>query len=155
LDQVDAGFHAEDAGDVEGAGFVATAAALEGDLFLRDEIGAAHVPGAEQAGAEHVLEFFADIEDAGAHGAEHPFVGVGGEEIDVINTGLEGADGLNGIKAEEDAALAQHAADAVDFDAVAALEMAGGEGDELGFGREGRLDEFGGDGTGGCGLEAL
>lgn len=39
------------------------------------------------------------------------------------------------------------------MEAIAAEEVAGGEGDEAGFGGEGGCDEFGGDGTGGLGLE--
>ena len=152
-EEVDAGFHAEDAVDVEGAGFVAAAAFFEGDFGLGDELGGADVPGAEEGGAELVLKGFFDVEDAGAHGAEHPFVGIGGEEVDVFDGGGEGADGLDGVEAEEDAAGAQHLADGVDLQAVAAEEVAGGEGDEAGFGGEGGFDEFGGDGAGGVGFE--
>ena len=99
--------------------------------------------------------FFGDVDDADGHGAEHPFVGVGGHEVDVFHGSGEGADGLDGIEGEEDAAVVEHLADGVGVDAIAGEEVAGSEGDEAGALGDIFGDEFGGNGAGLIGAEVF
>ena len=152
-DEVDGGFHAVDAGDVERAGFVALGGGVEGDFGLGDEVRGEDVPCAEEGGADEVEMFFLHVDDADGEGAEHPFVGVGAEEVDVLDGGGECAEGLDGIEGEEDAALVEEAADGIDIDAVSGEEAARGEGDEAGARGECGGDDFGGDLAGAGGLE--
>ena len=117
---------ARDADEIERAGFVAAAAGFERDFLLRYKIGRDDVPRAEQCRREGVLQGFAHVENARAARAEQPLVRVGAKEIDVRHGNGEGARGLDGVEAEEDAPRAEHLADGVDIDAVAAEEVAGG-----------------------------
>ena len=79
--------------------------------------------------------------------AEHPFVRIGAEEIDVRARDIErkSAERLDGVERKEDAALVQQRADGIHVDPVAAEKMAARQGDESGLRGERRRDEFRGD----------
>jgi len=114
------------------AGFVLGCAAAKGDLFLGHKIGATHIVPAVDGRIETFLQLAAHIEQSGAARAEQPFVRVRGQEIDVFDSGGKCAEGLDGVEAKEDAALAQALANGLEIDAVAADEMTGGESDQPG-----------------------
>ena len=57
---------------------------------------------------------FLDVDDPDGHGAEHPLVGVGAEEIDMGDIGFKGADGLDAVDGEENAAVVEEFPDGVD-----------------------------------------
>src|SRR5438876_9627594 len=83
-----------------------------------DRSGWRAAPGANRPGVppEEILERFADEKDSGRAGTEHPFVGVGGQEIDVLDAHGKGAQ--DGIDAEKNVALVQRPADRVPIDGV-------------------------------------
>jgi len=102
--QLEAGSEADQANEVGGAGLVTAGVGFVGHFFISHEIGASDVVPTVDDGTELVLDFFAHEHGARSAGAEHPFVGVGSEEVDVLDGGWEGAEGLNGIHTEQDAA---------------------------------------------------
>jgi hypothetical protein len=73
---------------------------------------------------EALLEFLSHIKNPGRAGAQQPFVGVGGEEIDRFDGGRKGAEGLNGIHAEENVALPKRLADRAQVNLVTGDEVA-------------------------------
>ena len=92
---------------VERAGLVAAGGRLKGDFRLRDEAGRADVPRADQRGPQRLEMLPLHVENAGAERPEHPLVGIGGEEIDVAHVDGGGAERLDGVEAEENAAAVQ------------------------------------------------
>ena len=96
-------------------------------LLLGHEIGAAHVMPAKHRGREPLLEFLPHIEEARGARTQQPFVRVGGQEVHVLHRERHRAQRLDGIQAEEDAALAQGAAQRGHIQPPAADEMAGSQ----------------------------
>lgn len=88
------------------AGLVALGAAAELDLLGGDEVGAADVVPAVDDGAEGLVPGLADVEEPGAARAEEPLVRVGGDEVGVFGESGEGAERLDAVDAEGDAATA-------------------------------------------------
>lgn len=142
------GLHGEDTGQIEGAGFVASGPFVKLNLILGDEIGRLHIPGAEEDGTELVEAVFVDVNDAGTNGAEKPFMGVGTDEIGVLGQSGKGSEGLNAVQAEQDTPLFEFGPDSGEVEAKSGEKMAGGQGDEFGFGGQGGTDEVPGDLTG-------
>ena len=98
-----------------------------------------------------------DIDDSDGQGSEHPFMGIGAEEIDVGFFHIDGkrSESLDGIEGEENSPIMKQLADRLDVDAVAVEEVGAGEGDELGFGGEGGGDQLGGDFAKGLGFKEI
>lgn len=141
-DLIDAGFEeefegsaeTEGADDVEGAGFVASGVGAEGHVAGGVIGPGGDVGPAELDGFDLVLPVAGDEEDAGAFGAEEPFVAVGGEGVDVHGADVEGegAEALDGVDEEEDAEAAADFADGGEVGAVAAEVLDEADGEEAG-----------------------
>ncbi len=110
---------ADEAEKVFAASFVTTGVRWIDDLFLGDVVWATDVVPAVNGRTEFFLEVFADVEDSGGQRAKEPFVGVGGEEVDVIDARGECAEALDAVDAKENVPLVQCLADGVEIETIA------------------------------------
>src|SRR6187431_3207594 len=105
--------HAENAGDIEDAGFIALCGRDELDVILRNEVRGLDIPRTEQGRAQPLEKRAAHIDDADSQRTEHPLVGVGAEKIDVrfFYVEREGTERLDSIEGKEHAAGMKQRAD--------------------------------------------
>jgi len=129
---------AEAADGVEGAAFIAAGVGAEGHIAgtVIGKVGG--IGPAEFDGFDGVEAAVTDVKDAIAFRAEHPFVAVGGERVDVGGFDVDGEDAhaLNGVDEEEAAVLVAELANGIEIDTVAAeiVDEADGEQACAGYG---------------------
>ncbi len=144
LEQVQRCFEGQQAGDVVAAAFEAGGVGAKGVIVVSEILGVDDVHPADHQGAGVVDQLAAAEEDAGAFGAEEPFVAVGGEEVDVHGADIDrkNTEGLDGVDAEEDFPFGAELADAGEIMALAAGEFDVGERHQAGAGFGGGLEDF-------------
>ena len=126
-DQFKGGVEADEPEHIVAAHFVALGTGSEGDFLAGHEIGAADIVPPVDHGAEGFVPGFADVEKAGAAGAEQPFVGVGGDEVRMFGSGRKGSNGLDAVDAQGDPTGTECGTQCGQVETPTGDEMAGGE----------------------------
>lgn len=131
-EQFQGGMESDHAEEVVRSGLITPGIVPESELWLSDEIGAGNIVPAEDGGMEFVLERTPDEQDSGGAGTEEPFVGVGGEEVEVFGWSGKSAEGLDRVDTEADVAFAEGGAEGGEIEAWTGNKMARGERHEPG-----------------------
>lgn len=144
LEEFEGGFEGEEAGDVIAAAFETTGVGAEGVVVVAVILGVDDVHPADHEGPGVLEEFAAAIEDAGAFGAQEPFVAVGGEIVDLhgFDVNWNYSQGLDAVDTEADFSLGAELSDAEEIMALAAGEFDVGKGNEAGARVGGGFQDF-------------
>ncbi len=97
-DQFETRFHALEGEPVERPRFITARRLLESDAGLGDVAGRMNVPGADQRGPEQMEVLALHVENSRSERPQHPFVGVGGQKIDVPYIDRGRPERLDGIE---------------------------------------------------------
>ena len=130
LNEVNRSTQAQKPSDVVASAFEAAGVGAEGEIDVAEVLRVDDVHPADHERAGAFDEFAAAIKDAGAFGAEQPFMPIGREIIDIHAGDVDGehAEGLNRIDAEEDVSFGTELSDAGEVVALAVSRTRRGKG---------------------------
>ena len=109
-------------------GFVAASIRRENEIFSGHKVGTVNIMPTKSGWLQHILHGLLDDHEPGGTRTQHPLVGIGSHEIDVIQGRGKSSNGLNGIQTKGNASLFEHAPYGFDFESKAAEKMTGSQG---------------------------
>ena len=95
--------HAINARHIQNTRFIALCGFVELHCLLGEELRRMDVPRTDQSWAAELEISPGHVDNADGHRPEHPFVGIGAQEIDELRAERKGAECLDGVDGKQDA----------------------------------------------------